>query len=142
MRGVIFSSHRRICRASTINFFLLGTPRNLCLLGEYNTTSCSEACRDSVFKILSTVDLPPHTPSRAGPDNRPIWICCFQLLRKFASLPWKIPKQGSFGVLFSREAWDLGPHSGGGHLHPCSDWASSSAGQMGERRGELWSRLF
>lgn len=46
----------RICRASTINFFLLGTQRNLYFLSEYLITSHSKTCRDSVFRIELTVD--------------------------------------------------------------------------------------
>lgn len=49
--GDIFSILRRICQASTINFFLLRTQRGLYLLSEYNITSHSKACRDWVFKI-------------------------------------------------------------------------------------------
>lgn len=46
----------RICRASTINFFLLRTQRDLYFVSEYNITSHSKVGRDSVSKVELTVN--------------------------------------------------------------------------------------
>lgn len=54
--GDIFSIHMRICRANTINFFLLRTQRDLYFLSEYNITSHSKIGRDSVSKVELTVN--------------------------------------------------------------------------------------